>query len=116
MLGAIRDFDRPSAGCFRWSLRRGRRPVTRTPPPDPVPSAEKEVERNEEIREVREALDQLAPRDREVLLLRQEGLSYKEIAQVVNVSPTSVGTLLARSLKRFASVYTKEKQGNGTSG
>jgi len=50
------------------------------------------------------------------LLLRQEGFSYKEIAQVVNVAPTSVGTLLARALERFASVYTKENLGNGTPG
>ena len=85
-------------------------------PPEPVPSPEREVERSERIRAVRFALDKLAPRDREVLLLRQEGFSYKEIAQVVNVAPTSVGTLLARALERFASVYTKENLGNGTPG
>jgi len=85
-----------------------------TPPPDPVPSPEGDMERRERIQEVRAALEQLNPRDREVLLLRQEGFSYKEIAQVVRVAPTSVGTLLARALERFASVYEKEKQGDGT--
>ncbi len=110
---------RVATNLIRDAARQGqnrRRILAGTPQPDPVPSAEREMERSEEIREVRAALDQLAPRDREVLLLRQEGFSYREIAQVVNVAPTSVGTLLARSLKRFASVYTKEKQGNGTSG
>jgi RNA polymerase sigma-70 factor (ECF subfamily) len=93
-----------------------RRIMTGAAPPDPVPSPEGEMERSEKVQEVRAALSQLPPRDREVLLLRQEGLSYKEIAQVVNVAPTSVGTLLARALRRFESVYAKEGQGNGTSG
>ena len=74
------------------------------------------MEREDGIRRVRAALERLAPRDREVLLLRQEGFSYKEIAQVVNVAPTSVGTLLARALDRFVSVYEEENVGNGTPG
>lgn len=87
-----------------------------SPPPDPVPSPELAMERGEEIRKVRAALNRLAPRDREVLLLRQEGFSYKEVADVVNVAASSVGTLLARALKRFEAEYRKEKDGNGTSG
>jgi RNA polymerase sigma factor (sigma-70 family) len=93
-----------------------RRIMAGSAPPDPVPGPDAGLERDEKIRGVRAALDRLPPRDREVLLLRQEGFSYKEIARVVNVSPTSVGTLLARALQRFESVYAKEKQGNGTSG
>lgn len=84
--------------------------------PDPVPSPEDGLERDERIRDVRAALSRLSPRDREVLLLRQEGFSYKEIAQVVKVAPTSVGTLLARALRRFELEYAKEGEGNGTSG
>ncbi len=93
-----------------------RRIMAGSAPPDPVPGPDAGLERDEKIRGVRAALDRLPPRDREVLLLRQEGFSYKEIARVVNVSPTSVGTLLARALQRFESAYAKEKQGNGTSG
>jgi len=104
----IRDTARQSANR--------RRILSGSPLPEPVPSPEVETERQEKIREVRVALEKLAPRDREVLLLRQEGFSYKEIAQVVNVAPTSVGTLLARALERFASVYAKEKEENGTPG
>ena len=92
-----------------------RRILAGSPPPDPVAGPETDMERVETIREVRAALEQISPRDREVLLLRQEGFSYKEIAQVVKVSPTSVGTVLARALKRFAAVYTKENEANGTS-
>lgn len=104
----IRDTARQSANR--------RRILSGSPLPEPVPSPDVETERQEKIREVRVALEKLAPRDREVLLLRQEGFSYKEIAQVVNVAPTSVGTLLARALERFASVYAKENEENGTPG
>jgi RNA polymerase sigma factor (sigma-70 family) len=93
-----------------------RRIMAGSGPPDPVPSPDIGLERDEKIQGVRAALNQIPSRDREVLLLRQEGFSYKEIARVVNVSPTSVGTLLARALQRFESAYTKERQGNGTSG
>ena len=110
---------RVATNLIRDAARQGqtrRRILAGVNPPGPAPSPELEMERSEEIQEVRAALNQLAPRDREVLLLRQEGFSYKEIAQMVDVAPTSVGTLLARALNRFASVYSKEKKGNGTSG
>ncbi|MGM0669421.1 MAG: sigma-70 family RNA polymerase sigma factor [Gemmatimonadota bacterium] len=98
----------------RQEANRGRI-LAGVPPRDPTPSPEGMLERSEEIRKVREVLNRLSLRDREMLILRQEGLSYKEIAQVLDVAPTSVGTLLARSLKRFATAYSKEKKGNGTS-
>ena len=59
---------------------------------------------------MRTALAKLAPRDREILLMREEGFRYAEIAEVVGVAPSSVGTLLARALGRFSSVY---REGNG---
>ena len=101
--------------------RNRRRILDGAPPPEPTAGPESEAERRERIESVRAALARLAPRDREVLILRQEGFSYREIAQVVNVAPTSVGTLLARALRRFEAVYTKENEGkenegNGTSG
>ena len=110
---------RVATNLIRDSARQSntrRRILAGSPAPDPVPSPEDEAERKERVKEVRAALEKLAPRDREVLLLRQEGFSYKEIAQVVNVAPTSVGTLLARALERFESVYAKENMGNGTPG
>jgi RNA polymerase sigma-70 factor (ECF subfamily) len=110
---------RVATNLIRDAARQGstrRRILSGVATPDPVPSPEGELEREEKIQEVRAALERLSSRDREVLLLRQEGFSYKEIAQVVNVAPTSVGTLLARALRRFESSYAKERKGNGTSG
>jgi RNA polymerase sigma factor (sigma-70 family) len=62
---------------------------------------DRDLERTLERARARRALDQLAARDREMLLMRYEGFSYKEIADVVNVAASSVGTLLARAEARF---------------
>jgi len=51
---------------------------------------------------VRDALGALAPRDREVVLLKfHGGLSHAELAGVLNISETNAGTLLHRALTRL---------------
>ncbi|MDX1492587.1 MAG: sigma-70 family RNA polymerase sigma factor [Longimicrobiales bacterium] len=65
-------------------------------------SPERSLERSEDRERARAALDTLAPRDREILLMRYSGFSYKEIADTVGVAATSVGTLLSRAEARFA--------------
>jgi RNA polymerase sigma factor (sigma-70 family) len=67
-------------------------------------SAHRHLERGEVRAKARAALDALSPRDREILLMRYSGFSYKEIADAVGVSATSIGTLLARAERRFAEV------------
>lgn len=120
----------PEAGLRVWLFRvatnlirdRGRTSETRrrilagVPPREESSNPLKELERSEEVEEVRQALARVSPRDREVLLLRQEGFSYREIAEAVDVASSSIGTLLARALKRFAEEYSAKEQGNGTSG
>ena len=71
-------------------------------------SAERSLERGEARARARTALDSLKPRDREILLMRYSGFSYREIAKAVGVSATSVGTLLARAERRFAEAVTNE--------
>lgn len=63
------------------------------------------AERAERIQMVRDVLNQLQPRDRELLLMREEGFAYREMAEAVGVAPGSIGTLLARALERFSSLY-----------
>ncbi len=46
---------------------------------------------------VRRALDALPERERQMLLLRYEGFSYREIAHALGMNEASVGTLLARA-------------------
>lgn len=76
-------------------------PVRADDPESPARAAE----RSEEQRRVRTVLHLLAERDRVLLLMREEGFSYRDIAEVADVAPASVGTLLARALKRFKEEY-----------
>jgi RNA polymerase sigma factor (sigma-70 family) len=70
----------------------------------PLPSAE--VERKEKLERLRTLLDSLSPRDREVLLLWDAGLSYAEIAAQVGIAPGAVGTTLARARHRLVEAHT----------
>jgi RNA polymerase sigma factor (sigma-70 family) len=68
-------------------------------------------------REARErvlrVLRKLPLRDMQVLLLRHSGLSYKEIAAALEVSASSVGTLLARAEARFEALYGRGEEQDG---
>jgi len=68
------------------------------------------VERSERVGAVRVVLDQLSPRDQQLLLMREEGFKYEEIAGVIGVAPASVGTLIARALRRFAELYEAQSR------
>jgi DNA-directed RNA polymerase specialized sigma24 family protein len=51
----------------------------------------------------------LPPRDRLLLLLRAQGLSYRDIAAAAGIRPTSVGRLLARAVDRWAAIGTGQR-------
>ncbi len=53
----------------------------------------------------RTALSKLRPRESQLLLMRYSGLSYKEIADALSLSPTSIGPLLLRAEQEFARQY-----------
>jgi RNA polymerase sigma-70 factor (ECF subfamily) len=53
------------------------------------------------VRQAREALRRLPPRDRLLLSLRAEGLSYREIAAATRIREASIGRLLARAVDRW---------------
>jgi RNA polymerase sigma-70 factor (ECF subfamily) len=56
----------------------------------------------EERRErVQAVLATLKPREAQLLLLRANGLAYRELAQSLGIQPGSVGTLLARAEAEF---------------
>lgn len=58
------------------------------------------AEREETREQVREAIAQLRPRYRELVLLKvQEGKSYKEMAEITGLSVTNVGYLLHQAMK-----------------
>jgi RNA polymerase sigma-70 factor, ECF subfamily len=74
------------------------RPV---PTPEDVRGA---AERRERIRLVLAAID---PRQAELLLLRSHGLTYEELASVLDLNPASVGTFLSRAQQAFRKEHEK---------
>jgi len=86
---------------------RHRRLQTHVPQARAPEAPDVSAERKERIAMVRDALDRIAERDRTMLLMREEGFKYEEIARAVDVAPGSVGTLLARAARRFEKVYTE---------
>lgn len=66
---------------------------------------ERELQRKERREQVRRALDSLGERDREVLLLWDAGMNYKEIAEQTGLAPGAVGTTLARARHRLVEAH-----------
>ena len=63
------------------------------------------------LKSVRHALLRLSRRDRLLVALRAQGLSYREIAAASDVRPASVGKLLARALERWERAYASTPMG-----
>jgi RNA polymerase sigma-70 factor, ECF subfamily len=78
-----------------------------------APSAEDARERAEARAEARRALEVLSERDREALLMREEGLDYTEIAAALALSVGSVGTTLARARRRLIEAHEAHSRGTG---
>jgi RNA polymerase sigma factor (sigma-70 family) len=72
-----------------------------------VDAPEEDYERKIAIEEARRALEKIKEPMRSCLLLKQQGLSYKEIATTLSIKETNVGSLVARGRKEFARVYGK---------
>lgn len=69
-------------------------------PPGPADGPLERLERREVRERVRGEIARLAPRQRELLLLRiQEGKSYREIAEITGLSVTNVGFILHQAVK-----------------
>ena len=60
-----------------------------------------------ELQEARRTLDKIKEPMRSCLLLKQQGLSYREIAETLSLKETNVGSLVARGRKQFARIYRK---------
>ena len=72
-----------------------------------VCSIEKSFEEQEKMTEVSRALGKIKEPLRSCLILKQQGLSYKEIAESLSLNETSIGTFVARARKEFVRFYGK---------
>lgn len=61
--------------------------------------------RAEQRRRVRAALAVLKPAQAQILILRASGFSYKELADVLELSPGGIGTTLNRAQAEFRRAY-----------
>ncbi len=68
-------------------------------------NALEDILREERCARVRAVLSKMKPRDARLLLLRGEGLAYRELAETLGIHPASVGTMLARAEAEFERRY-----------
>ena len=70
-------------------------------------TAEKDYEQRENAREVNRVLSLIKEPLRSCLVLKQQGLSYREIADSLELNETSIGTFVARARQEFVRHYGK---------
>ncbi len=75
-----------------------------------APSAEtnnpaQDLDRAEQMELVRQALESLSERDREVLLLWDADMNYDEIAAQTGLARGAIGTTLARARRRLVEAF-----------
>lgn len=61
--------------------------------------------RKEEITKVQMVLSNMNERDRTILLMKFSGFQYEEIAEVLQIDISSIGTLLVRAKQKFRKIY-----------
>jgi len=96
------------------NLARNAQVAFRTRKTDPLPDAsvagelpaqaasvEQELLEAERARRVRDAMDQLSTAQKECLVLRAQGLKYREIAEILNTSVSTVAENIQRGLKKL---------------
>jgi RNA polymerase sigma-70 factor (ECF subfamily) len=72
-----------------------------------VPSVEIDYEEHAGVNEIYKALGKIREPLRSCLVLKQQGLSYKEIANSLDLNESSIGTFVARARQEFSRFYGK---------
>lgn len=108
---------RVGTNAARMALRNGsrrRRILTGAPgrapvgdaPPAPDEAAVSGIERAR----VRRALAAIPERERQMLLMYQEGFKHREIGEAVGVPTHSVGTMIVRALRKLSAELNPERE------
>jgi RNA polymerase sigma-70 factor (ECF subfamily) len=96
-LNAIRSWKRRQ----QYELDNGKGALQARPANNPAELFTSE----EEHRLVRQVLAEMNPRQSQLLILRHSGMAYKEIAETLGLSATSLGPLLLRAETEFEKRY-----------
>ena len=90
-----------TANLCRDQLRRRRRWIPWLPEHDALVTAAPDVEAGDPEALFLATARTLRPRDRMLLALKAQGLSYRQMAAATGIRETSVGRLLARAMSRW---------------
>jgi RNA polymerase sigma-70 factor, ECF subfamily len=66
---------------------------------------ERMILEKEKFRQLEKAIRELTEFERECLLLRAEGLRYREISEVLGISTSTVGETVSRAIKKLAEKF-----------
>lgn len=75
-------------------------------------NAEYQLLESEKLRLLNAAIRELAPIDRQIVLLHLEGLSYQEIEEIAGISQTAIATRLTRAREKLRSKIHKQQGGS----
>ena len=82
--------------------------ITEVSAPDPGPSPQQQAERSETRQAVRDAMGQLSPEYRQIVVLRfLQELSYEEIGAVLRLPPGTVKSRLNRAKAQLKDILSK---------
>ena len=77
--------------------------------PDQEEDAESKVSNNEQVNEMFSLIDQLPDKQKTAITLNKlEGLSYREISKIMNISVTETGVLINRAKKKIQKQMIKK--------
>ena len=97
------------ADVYRVRARRPEHLTSEIPElPDEQDGPEAAALRRDEVRQVRVLLDRLAPRARELLLLRTAGLTAEQAGQVVGLTPGAVRVAQHRALNQLREAFAHQ--------
>jgi RNA polymerase sigma-70 factor, ECF subfamily len=71
-------------------------------------SYEHVIYKNETTTAINNAISKLKPREKSLIILYSEGLSYKDIAFATGIKFTSIGKMLSRTLEKLKNELKKE--------
>ena len=104
-----RSVTRAALDALRSESRREKREskIIREQAQQEVPDEFGQMIREEEAQRVRAILARLKPAHAELLLLQTSDCGYEEIAAILSLRLSSVGTLLSRARRAFAAEYER---------
>ena len=84
------------------------RPILEEPP---VPDGDGQIERREAVERLYAAIRRLPPPDAALVLLYLDGLSYRQMAEVLGISEGNVGVKLNRAKKALGELMKEDSHG-----